>query len=346
MLLLDQARDGADAERAAAGPDLGVIEEARRRRRRRHVRVMLASLALAALVGGLVWSLSTGSSHAAAGTRDRSAGGANATHSSGPLDFDIRLAPTLTVGIAGWCEVPEEHGRVSGSACGGLPVSSQPLLDAFGWSNSQHKGVEYVIADPRVAAVLVGKRRAPTESLPGLPYGLRAARVETSTGFPHGRLVPLDASGHPLSSAPSTPQTSQATIRSWLGPAREPRGVCSLHAPTRVPGLHVLGGEVSLALLPFPGPIVGHAFLPCATSEYRLHGEPLSAFVLVDAADPTGSAAALPDFHPLRQRRSLFAEGGLAARRYGNGWIVVKQGRGPRQRLLLLEHLTATTPAG
>ena len=111
-------------------------------------------------------------------------------------------------------------------------------------------------------------------------------------------------------------------------------------------GLEVLGGKVSLALLPFPAAIVGHAFLPCAASEYRLRGEPLSAFVLVDAADPTGRAATLPDFHPIRHGRSVFADGGLTARRYGNGWIVVKQGRGPAQRLLLLEHLTATTPAG
>ena len=192
---------------------------------------MLAALGLAALVGGLIWSLGTGSSHAVAGTREGSAAGARATRDSGPLDFDIRIAPTLTVGIAGWCEVPEEYGHVAGSACGGLPVAGQPLLDGFGWSNSERKGVEYVIANPGVAAVLVGNRRAPTESLPGLPYGLRAARIEITSGYPHGRLVPLDAAGRPLASPPLTRYASQATIRTWRSPAREPRA--SAHCPPR-----------------------------------------------------------------------------------------------------------------
>ncbi len=339
MLLLEH-----ESPAVAEGPDLGVIEEARRRRRRRHLRFALVSLGLAALLGGLAWSLSTGSSRSSS-PREGSAAGARAARSSTPLDFRMRLAPTLTVGVAGWCEVPEEDGRVRGSACGGLPLPGDPILDGFGWGEeSTHRGVEYVIANPVVAAVLIGGRRVPTERVPGLPYGLRAARIATS-GFPHGPLVPLDANGRPLHSAPLTRHVSLATIRSWRSPASEPRGVCSLRSPRGISGLQVLGGEVSLALLPYPGPIVGHAFLPCAVGEYRLGGVPLKAFVLVDAADPTGPAVALPDFHRVERAPTVFADGGLLARRWGNAWIVVRQGRGPRQRLQLLQRLTARTPA-
>jgi hypothetical protein len=38
----------------------------------------------------------------------------------------------------------------------------------------------------------------------------------------------------------------------------------------------------------------------------------------------------------------MFAGGGLTATRWGNAWLVVGQGSGPAQRMLLLHHLGAS----
>jgi hypothetical protein len=94
---------------------------------------------------------------------------------------------------------------------------------------------------------------------------------------------------------------------------------------------------------PFAGQPIGHAFLPCIATEYRLHGRPLKAILLLDAVNPRARAAALPGFHPVRGRTGIFAAGQLTARRSGQGWLVVEQGSGVAERILLVRHLTACT---
>jgi hypothetical protein len=265
----------------------------------------------------------------------------------------VRLVPMLTVGRAGWCEVIEEHGTTGGSACGGVPTPSQPLLQVQG---SYVSGAAYettvVVSDPQVTAILANKTLlTPTLTLPGLPYGLRGALIRVpvkgQTG-PTGRLrhyaadpvlLALSAQGHPLAQRWPTRIPLQATVHSWRHPSRPTSGTCELHAT--LIGLTPISGQVASAIRPFLGRLVGHAFLPCIATTYDLHGLPLRATVVLDAANPHSRSAALPDFKPVRGAAGFYAQGGLTARRSGNAWLIAAQGTGMRKRVQLLRHLTA-----
>ncbi len=305
---------------------------------------MLAATALlaGALAGGLAWALG-GDGSRAAGNLGTTPALAAAQREARQAGFDVRLVPTLSVGYAGWCEIPEERGRADGSACGPLPAPGGPVLQSFGWGEPG-RSVSVTVTEPVVASVQLGGRRVPTLALPGLPYGLRAARLVD--GHPGERFVAYDAHGQPISEPLLGRPSKLATVRTWRRPEQPPAGVCGLGAPTGLRGLDTLGGSVALTVKPYAGAIAGHAFTTCASAEYRLRGEPLGAFVLVDAAAPTSFPALLPGFHAIEHGERLFADGGLTARRYRGGWIVARQGKDVEQRVALLEHLTATTPSG
>jgi len=96
------------------------------------------------------------------------------------------------------------------------------------------------------------------------------------------------------------------------------------------------------AIRALSGQLTGHAFLSCIDTEYHLHGWPLKATLLLDAAHPRTRAAALPDWKSGPGAPGFFSEGGLTARRFANAWLVVKQGSGLAQRMRLLRHLSAT----
>jgi hypothetical protein len=319
------------------GPEQGVIEEARRRQRRRRVRLLFAGVLATGLAGLLAWAVSGGGSNAARANAHAAGDGALAIEVSddSPPGFNVRLVPTLTVGEAGWCEVPEEHGVSHGSSCGGVATLSSPFQAIFGWGEAHARyGTELAITDPQVVAVLVdGRRRVATVALPGLPYGMRAARLLVPT-YSSSRVVAVQHNGRRLAEHwTNTPR--QATVRSWRYPQRSPRGVCELRA--RGPaGLSARGGAVATSIRPFPGALVGHAFLPCAMSEYSLKHIPIKAVVLLDAANPRGPVAALPDFHAVHRAPGVYANGGLVARRSGNAWLVVGQGASPAQQISLL----------
>jgi hypothetical protein len=327
----------------ATGPDQGVIEEARRRQRRRRIRVAVAGVIAAAFVGVIARMLAGGASRAERG-RGVQAGGAAAVRSSDPhaVAFDVRVVPSLSVGRAGWCLVVEEHGVAGVSACGDVPVRSMPFLDILGWSyGGSRQETQVAVTDPQVAAVLVGgKRRVSTVSLAGLPYSMRGARILAPAG---STLVALDGHGHRMAQHwRTTPR--QGSVRSWRYPSRPPQGACRL-AASGLPGVSVRGGEVASAIRPFPGQLVGYAFLPCTATTYYLQREPLRATVVLDAAHPGARPAVLPDFKPVPRARGFFAEGGaggLTARRSQSAWLIVGQGSGPAQRIRLLRHLTAT----
>jgi hypothetical protein len=116
-----------------------------------------------------------------------------------------------------------------------------------------------------------------------------------------------------------------------------------------MPRLTALAGQIATAIRPYSVSaggrrIVGNAFLPCISVEYRLQGiqhVPLRALILLDAAHPSARAAALPDFKPVGGTPGFFDEGGLTARREGNAWLIAAQGTGVPQRVALLRHLTA-----
>lgn len=321
-----------------SGPDQGVIEEARRRQRRRRIRILLASLITATFIGVIAWALSDEASHTGPAHADE----ANRTQAINTSDsraqtFNIRLVPMLTVGRAGWCTVIEENGVTGGSACGGVPTPSRPFLQIYGWGGGgSHYETVAAVTDPQVTAILVdGRRRVPTVPLPGLQYGMRGARIVTPTA---PRLVALDEHAHQIPQHwTNTPL--QATVHSWRYPSRPPQGSCQLRA-VGLPGLSTRGGEVASAILPYPGQLVGHAFLPCVVTDYYMQHLPLRAMIVLDAAHPRAHAAVLPDFKAVRGAPGFFSEGGLTARRSANAWLIVGQGSGLAQRMRLLRHLT------
>ncbi len=340
MTLVEDAPAKAPDE---AGPQQGVIEEARHRRDARRARVFAALLA-AMLAGAVAWAYLSGGSDAASSAsarhRDPSPAGSRATGARRP--FDIRLWPSLSVGWVGWCLAVEEHGRTGGSACGQPFTVQAPLAWGFGYGQvgRPQTEVEYAIVGPNVAAVRVnGHRRIPTVAVPGLPYGLRVLRTE---GILSPRLVALDQGGRPLATTHAL-APRRAAIRSWHYPQKPANGPCEMHAS----GFAVTdrGGTSVTAIAPFPERLIGHAFLSCLAVEYELHGEPLRATVLLDAAQPGATPAPLPGFHRVRGQPKIYAGGELTAARSGTSWIVVEQGTDVRQRTLLLEHLSATLRA-
>ncbi|HEV3033429.1 MAG TPA: hypothetical protein VGX72_01445 [Solirubrobacteraceae bacterium] len=346
-------------------PDDGVIEEARRRQHRRWVYGASAFLVLA-LIAALVLLVSSGSSHA---TGTRQPGGARAflardVHSG---NFNVRLYPATITGVAAYCEAVEENGRTGGSACGDVPTAPGPFVGSYGFGHGG-RSITVVVTLPEVASILVnGVRRVSPVAVPGLPYELRAARIETSKteSLPPAMketvrregvvLVAFDAQGHKLPEARNT-YRRQARVLTWGVPSpftrfsrgrsrvlpHPPSGPCQL-AVNGLPGLIARAGQVAIDIHPFPGKLIGEAFLPCVETEYRLGKEPIRALVMLNATDPSERAGEMPGFHPLPAARGFFTEGGtLTAKRSGNAWLVVGQGSSLQQRIEVLRHLTAT----
>jgi hypothetical protein len=355
--LLDPDLAAGRREDRAAGPEQGVIEEARRRQRRRRVRRTLIILCTTAFIGALAWGLAGGSSHPSL-TRATVANHAIVLDANGPraAAFNVRLYPYLEVGQPGWCTAIEEHGVTGTSACGAVATPSQPFVMVQGFSEcSSRYSTTVAVTIPQVAAILVdGQSRVPTTPLPGLPYGLRGARIVTASGpctpsvrlprrDPSGpTLTALDVQGRPIPQGHNAKIPFQAAVRSWRYPSRPPRGACSLSAGG-LTGLSARGGQVASTIQLFPGQIVGHAFLPCIATMYQLHGTPLKAMIVLDAQHPGTLPATIPGFKPVPHAPGFFGEGGsLTARRSGDAWLVVGQGSSLTQRIDLLRHLTPT----
>jgi hypothetical protein len=340
--------DGSSLGTQPVGPDQGVIEEARRHRRRRRVHYAVAGSVVALLVAALAWVYGGGAPSVTRGAGAPAGARAVDVSNGGAAGFNVRLVPTLKVAHAGWCVVPEEQGVADGDACGGVAVASSPFLQVQGWGDVG-SGYETSVAvtTPGVAAVMVdGRVRLTPAEVPGLPYGLRAIRVVShvsrggSRSPRHTTIAALDAQGRRL---PDNWQQirRQGTIRTWRAPARAPRGVCGLRE-AGVPGLLGRGGQVATSIEPFPGALVGEAFVACIDAEYRLRGIPIDVEILLDAAHPGAEPAALPDWKPVPRALGFFSEGGLMATRVADAWLLVRQGSGPAERLRLLRHLSAT----
>jgi hypothetical protein len=347
LLIHDPAPVSAPPAVSPTGLDQGVIEEARRRRRRRRIRAAVGGLIAVVLIGAIGWALGGGASDAGS-THSGGAGWPRAVNASDPHApaFNIRLVPSFTVGYVGWCVVPEEGRRTAGSACGGPPFSLSPLLEEFGWgSTASHREMVVDVTTPRVAAIRLDGRVVPTVAVPGLPYGLRTARVVLPFGAlqrPVGMSVALDAAGQPIAPGPAGYER-RAPVSSWRYPEHPPaHGVCGLRA-SGAPEFAVRGGVVLTALRKLPGELVGHAFLPCAETEFRVRNVPVDAEVLLDATHPGIRPAPLPDWRPVAGAPGFFAEGrGATATRYANTWLVARQGTSLAERMRLLRHLMVT----
>src|SRR5665811_912669 len=346
MCIRDRITDG-------GSPQQGVIEDARRRQRLRRSRAAAAALLGAGLIAGVVWASSGDATSSKAPSAGRGSAGAALNAGTHRPGFNVRLVPMLNVvGMVGWCEVIEEHGVTGGSACGGIATASQPFLQILGSSEGgcprppwRSPGcrrptteTQIAVTDPQITAILVdGHAVVQTTPLPGLPYGLRGARVVSRVG---AKLQALNALGLMVPQTWSQP-IRQTTVERWRYPARPPRAVCNLQA-RGLPGLSVVGGQVATTVRPFAGQLVGRAFFPCAGTEYVAQGTPLKAMVVLDAAQPGARPADLPSFHRVGGEPGIFAGGSLTAVRSGNAWIVAEQGRDVSQRILALRHLSAS----
>jgi hypothetical protein len=331
----------------AAGPDQGVIEEARRRQRLRRLRYALAGSVVTLVVAAVAWMVGGGSAGATRGDGAVVGGRAVDVSDGHATGFNVRLVPTLKVAMAGWCVVPEDHGVTDGDACGGVAVASSPFLQVQGWGDVG-SGYETSVAvtTPEVATVMVdGRVRVAPSEVPGLPFGLRAVRIVSRVSRSRSRslrrttIVALDAEGRRIPDNWSE-MPRQGKVRTWRAPAPAPRGICGLRN-AGVPGLLARGGQVATSIESFPGALVGDAFVACIDAEYRLQGIPIDAEILLDAAHPGAPPAALPDWKPVPGAPGFFSEGGLTATRVPDAWLLVRQGSGLAERMRLLRHLSA-----
>ena len=360
-------------EQGVAAPEQGVIEEARRRQRRRRLGTF-AGLVAAAGIGGVVLAAGGGGSHAAArpaGAPGRLRAAAH-TLDIRPGRFNVRLVPVLTGGEAGWCTVIDEPGG-GGGGCASVPVTTTPLFAGISKSMPNLHYVSMVtLTTPQVATVVIDRRhRLPTLALPGLPYGLRAARLVLKVTFPHvrirrsGRRIPIPGAPRPPVevAAPPSPAAvaldaqghvipEPAAVRgrvgglAWQSPSPQPHGACSL----RVAGVLAMTaewGHVATTIKPFPGQIVGRTFQSCIDTEYELQHSSLDVAVLLDAAHPGTLPAAIPGLEPVSGARGFFDgpgafQGDITATRRGATWLVVAGGSGPAQRIRVLRHVSAT----
>lgn len=337
--------------------------------------VLLALALLSWLAGGAqAHAQRDGRSHAAADKHGRQgrhhprrqAVRADEAPATNPPAFSIHLTPTFEVGQAGWNVVSEENGRFGGSTGIGVIHPSTPFVSVSGSNQvGSHEWTTLAVTLPEVSTVLVeGDIRVPTEALPGLPYGLRAARVTTPYEEPQGfpgslqsqsfgvkSIVALGGNGEvlPASTSRETRETPlQGRVHKWRSPGAPAQGSCELHTGATT-GLIAQSGATLGDIRPYPGQIFAEAFLPCDATLYSLEGHELRAYVLLDAAHPGSAPAVIPGTSPVPGIPGVYSGnsgfyGGptdITAERSGAAWIVV-QGAGGSERMQLLEDISAT----
>jgi hypothetical protein len=358
-LLDDRARDGAPPpyrapERGLVGPEQGVIEEARRRRRARRARLGVAAVLALGGIAALAWAVSGQGAAVGRGAVAHASARTGASRRSAAPGFGIRLSPALDGGQYGWCVGLEEPGfsGIAGGGCSATPTQSLPLSMVLTSADARTRRESIVVlTTPQVAAVRLSAHRVvATTALPGLPYGLRAARIVvpfTGRRSAGGRIVfpapaepsltPLNSAGRPIASAPVRPSAQT--------PALAARGPCTLKA-AGVPGLAAKWSHVASEIVPYRGALVGRAFFSCIDTEYYLHDWPLDAAILLDAAHPGSAPAAIPGLSPVPGRAGYVNgpgdfKGELTAIRRDDAWLVVAGGSGLSQRIDVLSHLAA-----
>lgn len=305
-------------------------------------------------------------------------------------EYDLQMSPYLRAGEAGWCvSVSYTAGhRYLGTEDGcAYQLAGRPAIVASSASEPTPRGstLNWAITARRVAAVSFAGRVVRTRTDSRLPSGYRAAvellppgrgaRKRVSRGLASRSrmlasarsLIPveaLDAHGQPietsamwravksaaprrrLGSAGSYPTTPSTVF--WMPPSDPPGLPCSIHSGT-LRGPEPQWGNVSTRLASIGG-LEGIAFLPCADTEFYWDRWPLQAAVLLDAAHPGHTPAALPRMQPVTGHPGVFdalgsIQGHLTARRIGDAWLVVQGGSGLGQRLALLSNLQVISPA-
>jgi hypothetical protein len=323
------------------GPELGVIEEARRRQRTRRSSIA-AAVALGSLVVGVLSAVFAGG-----GAREAPRGGVphgpNAVGVSRRADVGprgpARLVPALEAGAYGWAMV----WAGGGGTCCSLPVKGAPLEEGILLEPTRGRERATFLAGPELSAIAAGRRRFRVTVVQNLPFALRVVQVTVPRVTPS--LSAIDAHGRVLPSP--APGGSRVPARWWQRPQAPPSGPCGLHA-VGVAGLSAQWGHIAAAIVPYPAPIsAGRAFFSCIDTEYYLHGWPLVAAILLDAARPGSPPAVIPGVSAVRGAPGFVNgpgdfHGDITATRLANAWLVVAGGSGLAQRLELLRHLTPT----
>jgi hypothetical protein len=214
------------------------------------------------------------------------------------------------------------------------------------------------------AAVFFLSSRAPTPVVgwrPGQPIRSRMRVPERTSGgrlrwttFATTALIPLSSAGHALA---TTFPLDSGYLRGWSfwqapsavtpnihepryqGRTRPRTGACEL-SQHGLPGLRPEWGS-TIRSIPTVNRYVGELFVSCVSTEYYLHGWPMTAALLLDARHPGAVLGPIPGADPLAGTRGIvdFPAASVSARRVGNAWLVVQGGAGTTQRTQALNAL-------
>ncbi len=264
-------------------------------------------------------------------------------------DKPISLVPDIEAGEVGWCVVT----RNSVGCLDGPP--REPIVSES-WSRSDPPPVSEgsAITISSVRAVLIDGRRVPTRREGALPDGLRTVTVELqgplSTTFRkqvgNARFAPLNVRGGRITERRISRELFKLPTESVPDPAHPAAGSCRIQVSGRLTEFVAESARVVTQLTPYKSVIRG-TFSSCAKTTYRVRGQQIVAAVLLDAAHPGSTPAALPAMQSLQGHHEIFRapgefEGDMIARRIHGAWLVVSGPSGVQQRLALLEDLRAT----
>lgn len=173
--------------------------------------------------------------------------------------------------------------------------------------------------------------------------------------IPTTAVLPLDSAGRALPTAALGPDygyargwsfwqapsavTPQILDPPYHGPTRPRAGVCRL-AQRDLPGLTAEWGS-TIKTIPTVKDYVGELFVSCVSTEYYLHGWPITAAVLLDAGHPGAMLGPIPGAAAVPGHPDMvdFPAASLSAKRVGNAWLTVQGGSGTTQRLVVLKAL-------
>lgn len=295
--------------------------------------------------------------------------------SAAVLNEQVTLVPLLRAGSVGWCAMQKVTGNC-GEATGRLPILVDVSTD---YLNKNGDGVKsgtiegMVVATRGVAAVAAEKyiilhhppevRRErwlaagtfPLHNEPGLPDGLRTAVVaikyKEPVGRPHSliRFLPLNANGRQIPEVKAKSLSTMLPVRSVSDAAHPASGACRIDMEP-MSGVFAFGANVIETVTPEPR-LIGHAFIACASTIYKIGGWRVEATVLIDAAHPGARPANLPLMKPLPGHSGVIEAWPeknvpVLARRIKGGWLVVYEGRNLAERLAVLDHLNASIYLG
>lgn len=279
---------------------------------------------------------------------------------------EVALVPPHYAGVGGWClRVLRRGGTAAGcwtkerlvTARRPLGPFTGPIIAASASSNSIFvaRGGGSTVVDvgllvaPQVAAVAVGAHSwIATRGNTLLPDHLRGAIVRVRSGklLPQLRIDDFAARNKTGKRLTSTgvlgmPLAFEVGAREWGHGEREPRGVCSLRVHGKS-GLIFQSGSVMTQAVPHPD-VRGREFVDCMHSVYMDgNGHPIEANILLDAAHPGATPAALPGMKALRGHPGIYVGPGPAdqelARRARGAWLLVGEGESVDNRLAFLEH--------